>query len=455
MHVGQLFVYSIQALLRDRKASVMAMFAGLAMLIVGLGGGTYDFHSAFRAKAALQDAADAAVLSAANAEGDMAVRSAIATRAFQANTENLRTLDSASSRLSKVEDAYRVDATGTFRTTFAQVLGIQTLEVNVFAEATAAADGAPLEFVIGFDITNSTFFSDAQRPQAVAAVQAFIDRVFEGAERGTVVGTVMPFSDRVRLPTRAHAWATGAPPSNWRHCFKPRYQRADGTAYPTVASRKEWQQIGTQPPRLTDDPPRALRFEFQGNGEGYTYYQSGGYFGQRVFTVDCHGNQPVVAEENPAPLKSAVADMGRGGSGRYDEAMAWAWRILSPRWRNEWNTGRYPRDPKDTRKLIVLVTDGRNGFDGFELLNSAGQSTPWGWNTGTREGFESLERVCADVKQSGIEIAVLQMNGNDHATSYLRRCATEELHFTIHNLASFTAAFETLASYESALRLSR
>ncbi len=439
---------------RNSAGTMGVMFALGLTPIIGLVGAALDYNAASQARNHLQQAADAAVLAAAGLPAGTSHedRQKLARAIFASNAGGFPGVSGASGSLSDIGNgAYRFTFSGSVPTNLIKVIGQSTIPVAVTAEARRnASGGGPLEFVIAFDITESTFFDDAQRPQALKAMKDFVTGVYAGAQRDTVFGSIMPFHDRVRLPAnRAHAWAQGSSPQNWQGCLKPRYQLANGKPYPFEAGRTWRRLLPGEPFRLTDDPPSILQFQYEANHQPYT--DKNGW----TYDVRCNGAAATVAETAPEPLIAAIDNMGRHGSGRFDEAMAWAWRMVSPRWRNQWNRGNYPRQAAETRKLVVFVTDGRNGFDNSELLDASGNFTDWGFNTGNRMAFESMERVCQGMKQQGIEVAVLQLPGNNHSTPYFQRCASPERYFTINSIESFRAAFRNLAGTVDMVRLTR
>ncbi len=178
------------------------------------------------------------------------------------------------------------------------------------AQRSSAATRRPTEFVIAFDITNSMVFTPSEFELAVDAMQDFVRQMFSTGRQDRIVGTVLPFSDRVRLPERSNAWFTGSRPAHWEGCLQVREQ--------VVAGR---------PQTLTDDPPSIAPFTYFSR---YTA-DTGGH----SYEFNCFGSEATIAEARPDRLVDALDEMGRGGTGRPDEGMAWAWRLLSPRWANQ------------------------------------------------------------------------------------------------------------------------
>ncbi len=109
------------------------------------------------------------------------------------------------------------------------------------------------------------------------------------------------------------------------------------------------------------------------------------------------------------------------------------------------NRGNYPAPyGEQVRKLAILVTDGRTEAYRHEVLPPSGVPAVYGHNMGSERGFQNLEDVCQRMRTAGIEIAVVQLNGNERSTPHLQRCATPQMHFLINSLNDFRAAFRTI-----------
>jgi hypothetical protein len=400
------------------------MFGLLVVPIAGFTGVAVDYNRTSNARAVVSAAADAAVLAATKLEGvDRATREQVANSTFAANIQGVTGLSVTSRQLSAVTDnQWRFEVSATLPPALMTLVGQGPIALGARSEAviSTATTARAMEYVIAHDITNSMFFDPAQMQQAVDAMKGFVDRAMQAS--GTI-GTVMPFSDRVRLPQRANAWANGSRPPHWQGCLAPREQ--------VVAGR-----INT----LTDDPHTALAFAYHTDTTRTNPNHPGA-----SYTFGCFGAEVTVAEHRAEPLKDALGSMGSGGTGRYDEAMAWAWRMLSPRWRNQWNRGNYPADYGAIDKLAILVSDGRNEAGRYEALPASGNPHVYGWNMGTRESFENMEHVCTAMKTAGIRIVVVQLDGNSHATPHMRACASAPSdHHFVTNLNQFRTAFQSI-----------
>ena len=86
----------------------------------------------------------------------------------------------------------------------------------------------------------------------------------------------------------------------------------------------------------------------------------------------------------------------------------------------------------------VFARDCRGAVGG-----SAGGS--FGWNRGSRRGFEHFVQVCTGMKAQGIEIHVLQAEGNPDFDAYARQCATSaQTHHRVKDAESVKLALRNI-----------
>lgn len=408
---------------RAERGTAAIAFALTLVPMIGFVGAAVDYNSLSNVRNHLQSAADAAALAGAGLPPSATdkQRNELAKAIFASNLLEVRGANPSAGQLTRVRDGvYRYEASVAVDTHVMKLLGIHSVPLSVKADAAKGApQRGPTEFVIAFDITNSMVFTPSEFDRSVDAMQEFVETMFKGAKPNTVIGNILPFSDRVRLAERARSWLASPAPGSWTGCLQVREE--------TVAGR---------PQSLIDTPPKALPFT---HFEPYTANQGG-----NSYEFNCFGSEATAGEGKPEKLVDALDRMGRGGTGRPDEGMAWAWRMLSPRWRNHWSKGDYPAAYGEARKLAILVTDGRTEAYRYEVLPPSGKPTVYGHNLGSSRGFENLEHVCAQMKAVGIEVAVVQLNGNEYATPHLQRCASPKRHFPIGSLKEFQEAFELL-----------
>jgi hypothetical protein len=160
-----------------------------------------------------------------------------------------------------------------------------------------------------------------------------------------------------------------------------------------------------------------------------------------------------------------LSHWGSGGT-ITSEGMAWGWRVLSPG--APFTEGRpYGRD---VRKIIVLMTDGRNSMIADDNPGSAHKSdyTAYGHLREGRMGTDRFDhaeawltertrRVCANIQGQNIEVYSIIFRENDaNARQMVRGCATSQQHFFVAaSQNELLSAFGSIANSIARLRLTR
>lgn len=174
---------------------------------------------------------------------------------------------------------------------------------------------------------------------------------------------------------------------------------------------------------------------------------------------------------NRAALDTAITNLRSVGASGTNSAMgmAWGWRVLSP---GAPFTEGLPYSPDDTRKIIILMTDGENdvtrqsnnynradyGAYGYLSLGRLGNNR----NQARNRLDDKLEEVCQEVARNGREILVYTVmfdpgGGLSGAMRNLYRdCATEpEMFFEASSSADLVTTFNDIAADIRRLRLTQ
>lgn len=168
-------------------------------------------------------------------------------------------------------------------------------------------------------------------------------------------------------------------------------------------------------------------------------------------------------------LLTGISAMQPGGQTIIPVALAWGWRMLSPKWRNAWNNEMsqnglpYDYNQKGKLKALVFVTDGNNYF-------FPGSYTAYGkladGQLGTKDETKAeheLDRrtlaLCSAMKEQGIQIYTVAFGQSDNINSFassgaqadvngklMQDCATSpRMYFFAPTNARLNAAFEAIA----------
>lgn len=311
--------------------------------------------------------------------------------------------------------------------TFIRVAGINELNVSQSSEA-GLRDRKGLELVVAFDTTASMGFGNTW-DTALDTVSDVLLTLSSYTGDADFYVSIIPFSDRVPVGTDKTAWLPGAAPVGWNGCVEPR-EAVDGSY--------QW--------ALDDDSP--LTDPFVASIPNVTGGLAGYNNGPRCPSVGVTG-----PTSNVQAVIDAAADFTAGGTGRFDVAMAWAWRMLSPKWTGLWGPADYPAvTTDDMKKVVVFVTDGRTEAYTHELS----QMRSWGYNQGSVDGFDNMAYTCDRMKAEGIEIFMYRINGNPHAESYMQDCASSPEHYEfVTNNEDLAVAFRGLVVQLEGLRLYR
>ena len=114
------------------------------------------------------------------------------------------------------------------------------------------------------------------------------------------------------------------------------------------------------------------------------------------------------------------------GTGRLDAGLAWSWRVLSPKWKGFWTNSTYPADYTDnTQKKIIYVSDGNTNIYAYQMS----AESDWEHNQGSIVAFEHIVDLCSRIKSEGIEIYMINIEGNPHAVPYFEKCASSDNHY--------------------------
>jgi hypothetical protein len=149
--------------------------------------------------------------------------------------------------------------------------------------------------------------------------------------------------------------------------------------------------------------------------------------------------------------------------------MVWGWRVLSP---GVPFTQGLPYDPENTRKIIILMTDGvndvteqRNGYNradygayGYLRQGRLGNNR----NQAQARLDRKLREVCNEVQRTGREIMVYTVMFDPQGglppslRSLYRDCATEaDMFFQASDSADLVSAFNDIAADIRRLRLTQ
>lgn len=486
----------------DGAIAVQMAFLGMPLVLLTMGG--VDIANASAAKTRLQDALDAAALTAArsNQFTDTGLQS-IGSQALAANMVGSQGTVTSSSF--KAEDN-KVLATAKAKVT-PMIAGLWLQgDMVIGAKADVTRSVNKIELAMVLDTTGS--MRGAKLTSLKTASKNLIDTLSEAAARSAqtdpVKIAIAPFSMTVKVGTayRHSSWIdqNGAAPINdeifsshanrftllqqmgvsWGGCVESRAAPYD--VQDTAPSSGTPATLFT--PYFAPDEPSS----------GGTYYNS--YLPDVTNSTNWRTRQGYVAKYNRAPtttgtnsgtgytygpnsgcqlspitrltndwegLKDAVDEMVAVGDTNIPLGLMWGWHLLSPN--APFADGR-PYGAEKSTKVVVLMTDGDNtmtstGNNNASLYNSLGYI--WQNRLGITSGNTSQRRaamdaklttLCSNMKAQGIVIYTVRVEVTSGDSSVLRGCASSnDKFYDVQDAAQLTTVFNAIAGSIENLRI--
>jgi hypothetical protein len=382
---------------RNESSAIVIIAALTLPVLLGATAVAIDMMRVQDAHMHAQRAADAAALAAARiGSTDKKAARQMARKVFRNNYRKNQegvTLDLI--RPGVNDKRVRLVVEQTIPTTFGKIFGISGFKDRVVAEVGFFSE-QPTEVALVVDTTNSMNFTTADWEKWAGELKAMTDSL---TASGKSYVTLVEFKDHVNLGTSQTDWLTPDRPDPWYGCVWPRGAR----------TKPEFDE------GLTDLTPFEMPFEA-------SLHQAP--MAEPDRRVACNGKRSIIGPtKSGEDIKKAIDGVWFGGTGRFDVAMAWAWRVLSPRWRGLWGPAGYPGKYKDTRKIVVFITDGRTkGYTRYFYGQDVGDL---GDNDGSINHFAAMNEVCRRMKDEGIEIRIIQAGDRSmKAQPYLEDCAS-------------------------------
>ena len=448
-----------------------AVWTAAALIPLGLvAGAATDLNRVETYRRALQQASDAAALSAgraylAGAEGDAArldAARAAAAAAFAANldprTQQLLGLAWDVRPNPEANGELVFTASGRAPLVFGGLLGMNDFPINTTAATLVAAK---LEVALVLDTTGS-MNSNNKLGILKSATQKLIDELSAGAalnpQADPLKLALVPYSNTVRLPASlaGAAWFDGQARGDgyWGPAPRPdplfdRFQR-----YPTgwagcVESRPQPYDVQLTAARA--GAPDSLYVPFWNPDDANP-------------NAGCTISEVLPLTTDANRVKQAVQGMNAEGFTNIPMGLLWGWNTLAP----GTVLGGGGQARADLIKAVVLVTDGDNdlGDAGYNLYSGIGRMDQERMGVGvaaTRDQRraaldERLARLCTAMKAQGIVIYAIRVevaSGNDEP---LRNCATNPgapYFYDVRDADQLPAVFAKVSQGLLELRLTR
>ncbi|MCU0831422.1 MAG: pilus assembly protein TadG-related protein [Rhizobiaceae bacterium] len=459
-------------LIRDRRGNFAAVSVVMAIPLLAGVAVAVDMGRTINVRSQIQNAADAAALAAAAMPHDTSedVLQRLVDSFFASNGANAELSRRTEVRLTERQVYVEVQATAHLAPTFRLPGFSEGNSVNVLAKAGKVGLGSEVSIVI--DLTGSMGFGMSW-PHVADAVGDLLDRLRAAGPSARFRVSLVPFNDRVNLGPIALDWledevliGNPCPPGRTPRippghvndddddgdddddndglpdhviCMPggaPAHGLLAASAYPLL---QPWrgclepreETVAGNPHALTDRPPDEEQF----------LPTIPGLQGPLIAATGSQCPPPVITPTtNIAAIESAVSGFSPApGTGRFDDALAWGWRMVSENWRGEYGEAAWPARAGETNKQVFLFTDGHSTANEHEMGSTRSNL---GWNNGSTQMWEMIEAQCARMKDAGVSIGVFHVLGNAAAAPYLERCASTGQYFGINNRDDFLAAVD-------------
>lgn len=431
-------IHNLKRLHASTRGNFGILTSLLIIPVMVSAGAALDHMQALNRKADLQEVTDSAVLAAAanysKGVKDNALEKMTAQWLSANGTETEAKITGPKLNLATRELCLEVAED--VPTTLMRVVAINSVEVAVRSCASVASTGQA-EIALVVDVSSSMDENKRFVPMQ-AALRQFVNKVSMDGNNKNASISIVPFSSRVSIGVTRTGWLRSydgntAVPARWTNpqgTYDPqKYSFVKWVDGKTLGAKNSSNQywMGCIEPRadvsmkdtgkvspasLSDDPPQTSMFVPMDSNP-------------RSKKSFCP--QPIVPLTNDfKTLQSAVSSLISEGSTRLDAGLIAGWYALSPRWRSSWG-GQLPRDySKETKKILVFMTDGEmnakygeDDDDGLDWLCLKQRSKACSDTAVTH-----FLTICESIKKAGIDIYTISYS-KDADVANLRKCASK------------------------------
>jgi Flp pilus assembly protein TadG len=503
---------SRQSLHRNDRGALSVWFAiGLLPMVVAVGAAV-DFSRHSAAKAKLASTLDAAALAAAGSPGLTADQTRdIANRYVTANMLTYPGLSNLTVTVESRDASVEVSGRAQLDTMFLGAAGISTLDVVATAEAMREVRGLEVAMVLdntgsmlgnggmvamkdsAKELVNLLSGGEDFHPNLKVALIPFVTAVNIRAD-----GFSMDWIDQAAAAThhgQNFDLTSGArishltlfdrlPNADWKGCVEMRAAPHDTSDTPPSIASPDTMFV---PYLWPDEPtPGGSNMDYQNNY--ITNDRVSGTPAQRQRSTVKYSFAANVIDETPPdtmgpnkacgqPLTPLTNDRERllndidtmtgwNTSGTNNAAgIYWGWAVLSP---NEPFANPTPYNSRDTRKAMIILTDGENQIWGGWNSHNNSNYSGYGYLALNRLGVTTRDpakaaidarvtTLCNNIKATGIRVYTITFAVNAPAIQQVfRNCASEpSLYFHSPGANDLRNAFRAIARDLSQLRLSK
>lgn len=444
------------------SGTISIVFAGTIILVLGLIALAVDGGNAVRTRQQIQNAMDAAALAGARAkmmggDAEEAIEAALAAN-WGANHPDLPiTVGS----VSVSDGIIRITAAAKSPAMFGPIIGYSELNMSLDAEATYGVGDVEIALVLD----NTSSMAGAKLEALKDAAHALVDKVTDAPDADAHVRiSLVPFGQYVNvgLGYRGSSWLTVPddyattsnqcwntyPDAQSSNCRQETVDTTwDGMPYSYETTVCDWDY--GDPVEVCDDVTD--NFVWRGCVGSRTYpldlSDAVGPASPVPGLLNTYCNSPLTRLGNDWAALSAQIDAQVADGDTYiPGGLLWGWRTLSHN--APFGDGVDPAVKPDIRKILVLMTDGKN-------TRSPNYPDHEGWDSGQTNDLTA--ELCSSIKEAGVTIYTVSFAVADAATlTMLSTCASNPINaYNADNAEELEQAFESIGGAIVALRLSK
>ncbi|TPQ51170.1 pilus assembly protein TadG [Prosthecomicrobium hirschii] len=424
---------SLLRLAQDRRGSLTSSFALLTVPVLAMLGGMLDFGVVTNARGDMQNVLDAAALAVAKDAGNMTeaqVQTAVQAYFNSTYTSKDVTGITVSAKLvtgDAGDKSVTVTGTGSVKTTFLGLLGIEDLTFST--SATATWGSTRLRVALVLDNTGS--MSKSGKMTALKSATKSLLTQLKAAATNTedVYVSIIPFARDVNV-------GAGNVNATWIRWTE--WESENGT-WSWVKSGWNWYQVWTPANHNTWTGCVMDRDQdYDTTDTAPTTATSGTLYPAEQYS-DCPA-AVMALSNNWTSLNSKVDEMQPNGNTNQGIGLQWGFASLTK--------GPLAIPSKDSKykytDAIVLFTDGLN--------------TENRWSSRQSSIDARQKKTCTNVKAAGIVLYTVQVDtsGSDGVSTLLQDCATDtSKYFMLTSADQIISTFQSIGTSLSQLRLSK
>lgn len=417
----------------DEKGSVAIMFGLTVVAVTMFIGMSFDYGRAIASKAKVAVAVDAAALAAAKGirlegltdEAAIALAKSVFNENMRGTSGNWTDIEDVKVTIDRATSKATVEAAASVKTTFTAISGIDKLGAP--GAATAVFEARDIEVAVQLDLTGS-----------MCSPCTKLDDLKDATK--DLVKTLIPSTPTVQKVRVGFApFSAGVNVGAYLADVNGNRASASACVYERQSTTNE----------LTDAAP-----------VGLDAYKIKSDFAGPV--QNCPTSEIVPLTNDREALITAADGFEARSSTAGQLGAAWAWNLISPKWKDIWPTASRPVEYADTKtdKIVILMTDG--------VYNTIGGRNFGDLSAEAVQASKMSVDLCTAMKDQGIAIytvgfdlnSIPNMGARNRATKTLQDCAGrkgvtghEGFFYNADDGDQLRAAFNNIATAIMRLRL--